>query len=83
MPDQWPEPELISPEEERQYALDIVKQGIRFIIFSVLATTVFLWVVTNILANANVISSSISWLNCGILSLFYVILRVWNSTFFK
>lgn len=83
MPDQWPDPELISPEEERQYALDIVKQGIRFIIFSVLATTVFLWVVTNILANANVISSSISWANCGILSLFYVILRVWNSTFFK
>ena len=83
MPDQWPDPELISPEEERQSALDIVKQGIRFIIFSVLATTVFLWVVTNILANANVISSSISWLNCGILSLFYVILRVWNSTFFK
>ena len=83
MPDQWPDPELISPEEERQYALDIVKQGIRFIIFSVLATTVFLWVVTNILANANVISSSISWVNCGILSLFYVILRVWNSTFFK
>ena len=83
MPEQWPDPELISPEEERQYALDIVKQGIRFIIFSVLATTVFLWVVTNILANANVISSSISWVNCGILSLFYVILRVWNSTFFK
>ena len=83
MPDQWPDPELISPEEERQYALDIVKQGIRFIIFSVLATTVFLWVVTNILANANVISSSVSWANCGILSLFYVILRVWNSTFFK
>jgi hypothetical protein len=83
MPDQWPDPELISPEEERQYALDIVKQGIRFIIFSVLVTTVFLWVVTNILANANVISASISWANCGILSLFYVVLRVWNSTFFK
>ena len=83
MSDQWPEPEIFSPEEERQYALDIVKQGIRFIIFSVLATTVFLWVVTNILANANVISASISWANCGILSLFYVVLRVWNSTFFK
>ena len=83
MSDQWPEPEIFSPEEERQYALDIVKQGIRFIIFSVLATTVFLWVVTNILANANVISASISWANCGILSLFYVVLRVRNSTFFK
>ena len=83
MPDQWPDPELISPEEERQYALDIVKQGIRFIIFSVLATTVFLWVITNILADSNVISQSISWVNCGILSLFYVVLRVWNSTFLK
>ena len=83
MPDQWPDPELVSPEEERQYLLDIVKQGIRFIIFSVLATTVFLWVVTNILSDSNVISQSISWVNCGILSLFYVVLRVWNSTFFK
>jgi hypothetical protein len=83
MSNPWPEPDFVSPEEERQYALDIVKQGIRFMIFSVLATTAFLWVVTNILANSNLISSSISWVNCGILSFFYVVLRVWNSTFFK
>lgn len=80
---EWPAPEMVSPEEERQYLLDVIKTGIRFMIFSIMGMTVFLWVAANILSKSGIIGGSISWTNCGILAFSAVLIRLWNSTFFK
>lgn len=84
MPDQdWPAPDFANPEEERQYLLDIIKTGIRFMIFSGISYAVFLWVTARILMNSEIISGSLSWGNSVLLGFSAVVIRVWNSTFFK
>lgn len=84
MPDQdWPAPDFVSPEEERAYLMDIIKTGIRFMIFSAISYALFLWVASRILMNSEIINGSLSWGNSLVLGFSTVVIRVWNSTFFK
>lgn len=80
---EWPAPDFVNPEEEREYLVDIIKTGIRFMIFSAISYSVFLWVVSRILLNEEIINGALSWSNSVILGFSTVVIRVWNSTFFK
>ena len=78
----WPEPEL-STEEQRAYQIDLIKTGIRFFIFTGISYSFFLWVVSNLLAQSNIVEGSISWANCCIIAFLGTFVRVWDRTFFK
>jgi hypothetical protein len=78
----WPEPEL-STEEQRAYQIDVIKTGIRFFIFTTICYSFFLWAVSNLLVESNIIDGSISWLNSCIIAFIGTFVRVWDRTFFK
>lgn len=80
----WDAPEIASTEdEERQYALDVVKTALRFCIFSVFLYTLIIWGFSNLLMKSNILPSSVPWHYAGILSMGIIVLRVWDKTFFK
>ena len=84
MPDfeDWDAPEL-SSADERAYLLDVVKTGIRFLVFTCLLYTVGIWGFSNLLVRSGILSDSVSWHYAGIISFGIVVLRLWNKTFFK
>jgi hypothetical protein len=78
----WPEPQ-ISEEEQREYQMDLIKTGIRFFIFTGISYSFFLWVVSNLLAQSNIVDGSISWWNSCVIAFLGTFVRVWDRTFFK
>jgi|688.fasta_scaffold1083559_2 hypothetical protein len=84
MPDfeDWDAPEL-SSADERAYLLDVVKTGIRFLVFTCLLYTVGIWGFSNLLVRSDILSGSISWQHAGIMSFGIVVLRLWNKSLFK
>jgi hypothetical protein len=78
----WDAPEL-SSADERAYLWDIVKTGIRLLVFTCLLYTIGIWGFSNLLVRSGILSDSVSWHYAGIISFGIVVLRLWNKTFFK
>ncbi len=84
MPDfpDWDAPEY-SSADERAYAWDVIKTGIRFLVFTCLLYTLAIWGISNLLVKSGILSGSISWHYAGIISLGIILLRLWDKSFFK
>ena len=78
----WDAPEL-SSADERAYLWDVVKTGIRLLVFTCLLYTIGIWGFSNLLVRSGILSDSVSWHYAGIISFGIVVLRLWNKTFFK
>lgn len=86
MPDfeDWDAPDFSpSSAEERAYAWDVIKTGMRFLIFTTLLYTLIIWGFVNLLFRSDILSGDISWHYAGILSFGVIVLRLWNKAFFK
>lgn len=84
MPDfeDWDAPEY-SSAEERAYAWDVIKTGIRFLVFTCLLYTIAIWGFVNLLFKSDILAGDVSWHYAGIMSFGIVMLRLWDRTFMK
>lgn len=69
--------------DQRAYAWDVVKTGLRFLIFTCLLYTLIIWGFTNLLVKSDILSGAISWQHAGVMSFGIIFLRIWDRTFFK
>ena len=76
-------PPYATPEEERQYMMDVIKAGLRFLIITAFFYTGAIWVVSRILNNSGIIDGALSWGSAAIIGVGGIILRTWDRTFFK
>ena len=82
MPDfeDWDSPSL--NEDEKQYAMDVVKSGFRFLIFTCFMYTFIAWSLFNLLDGRGIISGNITWLQAGAISFGIIVVRMWDRVFF-
>lgn len=69
--------------DQRAYAWDLIKTGLRFLVFTCLLYTFIIWGFTNLLVDSDILSGSVSWLHAGVMSLGIILIRMWDKTFFK
>lgn len=73
----------VSDSEQRAYAWDVIKTGLRFLIFTTVLYTLCIWGFSNLLQRSNIISGNIDWHAAGIIGFGIIFLRLWDRTFFK
>jgi hypothetical protein len=69
--------------DQRAYAWDVIKTGLRFLVFTCLLYTFIIWGFANLLVKSDILSGDISWQHAGMMSVGIIFLRMWDRTFFK
>lgn len=81
--DDWESDFPVGTTEETEYVWDVVKTGLRFLIFTCLLYTFFVWGISKILVRSDILSGEIRWHDAGLIALGIVFVRMWERTFFK
>ena len=82
MPD-FEDMDFATPEEEREFMLDIVKTGLRFLAFTSLWYGFIVWTVLRALEANGIISGNLNWVQSCMIAFLVTFSRMWDRTFFR